>query len=191
MNMVLKWMGLTVIAFAFAACDKKPEGETGAAAAKSATTPATAAKPTVAPTATATETAKAEAITPTEKEPFEALTFKPKGGKDANGWAIFEVVNASTKAVTFANVYAFAYDKDGKYVAHTKPLSWNPGKLAPGTKSSWDLTLGDREAAKVSDTATQFEVCYDSIRFDGEANAVTGKGCDAKRPLGGVKSAKK
>src|SRR5262249_30995384 len=122
------------------------------------------------------------------KEPFDSLTFKAKSDKDNNGWAIFEVYNAGKKTITFANVYGFAYDKDGKFVAMTKPLSWNPGKLEPGAKSSWDLKIGDREAAKVADKATQFEICYDSIWFDGEAKAVTGKGCDQKRPLGGTKA---
>jgi hypothetical protein len=116
--------------------------------------------------------------------------FKPKTEKDKNGWPVFEAYNASNKPVKFANVYGYAYDKDGKFVAATKPLSWNPGKLAPGAKSDWDLTIGDREADKVSDKATQFEICYDSIWFDGEDKAATSKGCDQKRPLGGTKTDK-
>jgi serine/threonine protein kinase len=42
--------------------------------------------------------------------------------------------------------------------------------------------------ASCSRKATQFEICYDSIWFDGEEKAVTGKGCNEKRPLGGIKS---
>jgi len=181
--------GLALVSLSIISCDKKPEGGTTATSAKP-TTATAAPTPTPAATPTTTATTKAEAITPSDKEPFESLTFKPKADKDANGWPVFEIYNASKKTITFANLSGFAYDKDGKFVAQTKPVSWNPGKLAPGAKSDWDLKIGDREAAKVSDKATTFELCYDSIWFDGEAKAVTGKGCDAKRPMGGVKSDK-
>lgn len=168
-----------------AGCDNKSDG--GPTASAKPPAPSAAPTPTSEASAPTTE-AKAPAVTPTDKEPFDSLMFKAKTDKDSNGWPIFEVINAGKKTVAFANVYGFAYDKDGKFVAMTKPLSWNPGKLMPGAKVEGDLEIGDREAAKVADTATQFEICYDSIKFDGEPNAVTGKRCDQNRPLGGAKT---
>jgi hypothetical protein len=173
--------GLLVLS---SACEKKSDAstdKTDLAKAKETATPAAPAK--------TAEPAKPAGIAASEKAPFESLVFKPNDKKDANGWPLFDAFNAGMKVVTFANLTGFAYDKDGKFVASTKPLSWNPGKLASGAKSDWDLKIGDREAGKVSDKATQFEICYDSIWFDGEEKAVTGKGCDEKRPLGGTKSA--
>ena len=108
-------------------------------------------------------------LTPAEKPPFEAVKLRMLDKRHTNGWPKYELYNLSTKPVTFVAITGYAYDKDGKQVARTKvPLSWN-GKADPGTKASWDVMIGQPDD-KVPATATSFAACYDSIKFEGDAD---------------------
>ena len=107
-------------------------------------------------------------ITPADKPPFESIKLRMLDKREANGWPKYELYNLGTKPVTFAAIYGYAYDKDGKQVARTRtPLSWN-GKAEPGKKASWDLSIGMPDE-KVPATATSFATCYSSIKFEGDA----------------------
>src|SRR5687767_10979904 len=75
---------------------------------------------------------KLENITPAEKPPFEAVTFRMTGKRNKGGWPEYTAYNLGTKPVTFMAIYGYAYDKDGKQLARTDPpLSWN-GNIKPG-----------------------------------------------------------
>jgi hypothetical protein len=110
------------------------------------------------------------AITAAEKPPFEAVTFRMNGKRGSNGWPKYDLYNLSTKPVTFAAIYGYAYDKDGKQIARTKvPLSWN-GNAAPGTKVSFDIEIGTSPDDKLPAGAAAYAVCYNSIKFEGDAD---------------------
>lgn len=107
------------------------------------------------------------AITAADKAPFESVKFRMEAKRNAKGWPKYDAYNLGTKPIVFMAIYGYAYDKDGKQVARTSPpLSWN-GKIAPGTKSDWDIDLGG-EAVPAS--AVSYEACYNSIKFEGDAN---------------------
>lgn len=106
------------------------------------------------------------AITPSQKEPFEAVRFRMRGEKGAEGWPEYDAANFSSRPVVFLNIYAYAYDKDGKQVGRTKPLGWSD-KLEPGKQTTIPVRVG-RFDDKVSDAAVAFELCYTKIRFEGE-----------------------
>ena len=92
----------------------------------------------------------------------------PARQAERQGWPNYEADNLGTKPVTFLAIYGYAYDKDGKQVAHTKtPLSWN-GKIAPGGKTDFDIQLGGFPEDQVPATADSYEVCYDSMEFEGD-----------------------
>lgn len=145
-------------------CKKKDEGAAadkgagkGAAADKGGSLPPLTADPAVAD------------ITPADKPPFESVKLRMLDKRNDNGWPKYELYNLGTKPVTFAAIYGYAYDKDGKQVARTKvPLSWN-GKAEPGKKADWDLTLGMSDD-KVPATAVSYATCYNSIKFDGDTD---------------------
>jgi hypothetical protein len=108
-------------------------------------------------------------LTPAEKQPFETVKLRMLDKREANGWPKYELYNLGTKPVTFAAIYGYAYDKDGKQVARTKvPLSWN-GKAEPGKKADWDLALGMPDD-KVPATAVAYATCYNSIKFEGDTD---------------------
>ena len=133
--------------------------------------------------ATAALTAEAAPadLTPAEKPPFEAVKLVMNGKRNDNGWPRYDLYNLGTKPVTFVAIYGYAYDKDGKQVARTSvPLSWN-GKTAPGTKDSYDLMIGGSD--KVPASAVSYAVCYDSIKFEGDADMTTQTGkCPEQMP---------
>ena len=111
-------------------------------------------------------------LTPAEKPPFEAVKLRMTDKRHTNGWPKYELYNLSTKPVTFVAITGYAYDKDGKQVARTKvPMSWN-GKAEPGKKDSWDIMLGQADD-KVPASATSYAVCYNSIKFEGDADMTT------------------
>jgi hypothetical protein len=110
-------------------------------------------------------------LTPAEKPPFETLVFKMNGKRNEGGWPEYDAYNLGTKPVKFAQIYVYGYDKDGKQVAKTSPgLSWN-GDLKPGSKSDWAISVGSFDKGVVPESATSFDVCYSSIKFDGDANS--------------------
>ena len=108
------------------------------------------------------------AITPADKAPADTVKFRMLDKRSSKGWPNYEAYNLGTKSVTFLAIYGYAYDKDGKQVAHTKtPLSWN-GKIAAGQKTDFDIELGGFPEDQVPDTAVSYDVCYDSVQFDGD-----------------------
>lgn len=125
------------------------------------------------------------AITPADKKPEEAVKFRQLDKRSDKGWPNYEAYNLGTKPVTFLAIYGYAYDKDGKQVAHTKtPLSWN-GKIAPGQKTDFDIQLGGFPEDQVPATADSYEVCYDSIQYDGDKDMTNISGhCPDQKPKG-------
>jgi len=110
------------------------------------------------------------AITPADKKPEEAVKFRMLDKRSGKGWPNYEAYNLGTKKITFLAIYGYAYDKDGKQVAHTKtPLSWN-GALEPGKKTDWDIEIGGFPEDQVPATADSYELCYDSLKYDGDAD---------------------
>ena len=112
------------------------------------------------------------------KPPMEAVTFKATGTKNDKGWMKFEAQNHGDKAVKFLSVWNYAYDSSGKQVARTSGnLSWN-GEIKPGDKSEVDH---GSDAAPA--TATDFEMCYDAIKFEGgEIEHGPSDRCPSERP---------
>jgi hypothetical protein len=149
--------------------DKKTDG-TSAKGAESGSLPALTA-----------EAAPAD-LTATDKPPFESVKLVMNGKRHTNGWPRYDLYNLGTKPVTFVGIYGYAYDKDGKQVARTAiPLSWN-GKTAPGTKDGFDLMIGGPDD-KVPASAVSYAVCYDSIKFEGDADMTTQNGrCPEQMP---------
>jgi hypothetical protein len=119
-----------------------------------------------------------------KKAAMSAVTFKANGKKNDKGWSKYDATNTSDKAVKFISVYNYAYDKDGKQLARTKGnLSWN-GEIKPG--ASQEIDYGNDPAPE---GATDFEMCYDSIKFEG-GEMISGKmdTCpNSDRPKGGAK----
>jgi hypothetical protein len=181
-------------------CDKKDETSgsttgkgagvttpTTATATSNTTATATANTATTAATAANTETTPANPmpnITVSAKPPFDSVVFHDTGKKNDKGWPKYDAINASTKPVTFLAIWAYAYDKDGKQLARTRvPLSWN-GKIGPGEKSEYAVDVSNSE--KAPENAASFELCYDSIKFDGDTKMTEdSKRCPEKRPKGG------
>jgi hypothetical protein len=117
-------------------------------------------------------TAEAEpaAITPADQKPEDAVKFRMLAERSDKGWPRYDAYNYGTKKVTFLAIYGYAYDKDGKQVAHTKtPLSWN-GSLEPGKKSDFDISIGGFPEDQVPEGAVSYDLCYDSIKYDGDAS---------------------
>jgi hypothetical protein len=166
----LGWM--LFIALAVPACDKSERGNAGTTSASAASPSPAASTPTAASASAAPTTAALTAeppfgaITPSKKEPFEAVRFRMRGEKGDEGWPEYDAANFSEKAVVFLNIYAYAYDKDGKQVARTKPLGWS-NKLEPGKQTTIPIRVG-RFEDKISDAAVAFELCITTIQFDGE-----------------------
>jgi len=110
------------------------------------------------------------AITAADHAPFESVKFRMLAKRSDHGWPKFEAYNLGTKPIAFLAIYGYAYDKDGKQVARTgTPLSWN-GKLAPGGKTDWDIEIGSFKEDQVPASAASYELCYNSIKYDGDAN---------------------
>jgi len=124
-----------------------------------------------------------ENITPAEKAPFEAVAFRMTSKRNNGGWPEFAAYNLGTKPVTFMAIYGYAYDKDGKQLARTEPpLSWN-GNIKPGEKSSWDVSVGSFDEGKITPAAVSFELCYNSIKFEGDTEFTSDdKLCPAQKP---------
>lgn len=108
------------------------------------------------------------AITPAETQPFDAVKFGMTANRNAHGWPKYAGYNYGTKVITAIAITGYAYDASGKQVARTQtPMSWN-GKLAPGGKTDWDIEIG-MSGPDVPASAASYEVCFDSIKFDGDA----------------------
>ncbi|HTM21234.1 MAG TPA: hypothetical protein VL172_12025 [Kofleriaceae bacterium] len=117
-----------------------------------------------------TADAPLENITPADKPPFETLAFKMTGKRSKGGFPIYDAYNLGTKTVKYAYIMVYGYDKDGKQVVKTSPgLSWN-GEIKPGAKSDWPIELGSFDDGIVPENAVSFDICYSSIKFDGDAN---------------------
>ena len=166
---------LAVSALAFGGCKKKKEEGGGTTAAKTEDKgggglPALTADP------------DPGTVTPAEKPPFEAIKLRMTGKRHDNGWPKYEIWNLGMKPVVFAAIYGYAYDKDGKQVARTKvPMSWN-GKVEPGKKTDWDITLGMPED-KVPSSAVSYATCWSSIKFEGDTDMTTDdKRCPEQMP---------
>ncbi len=109
-------------------------------------------------------------VTAAEKPPFESVKFRMTAKRNDKGWPKFEAYNLGMKTIKFMAITGYAYDKDGKQVARTSvPLSWN-GSIATGTKSDWDIEMG-MSAEQVPASAASYELCFSSIKFDGDASA--------------------
>lgn len=159
---------ILIVVLAVSACDKPERGNvaTASASAPATSTPAVASA-TAAPTPVAlTADPPFGAITPSKKEPFETVRFRMRGEKGAEGWPEYDAANFSNRTVAYLNIYGYAYDKDGKQVARTKPHAWNE-KLEAGKQTTVPIRVG-RFADKISDAAVAFELCYTTIKFDGE-----------------------
>ena len=122
------------------------------------------------------------AITAADKAPFESLKFRMLDQRGENGWPKYDIYNLGKKPVAFIAVNGYAYDKDGNQVAKTSvPLSWN-GKIDPGGKTDFSIEIGFSDD-KVPASAVSYDVCYDSIKFDGDANTTDQSGrCPDKKP---------
>jgi hypothetical protein len=117
-----------------------------------------------------TAEAPLENITPAEKPPFESLAFKMTGKRNEGGWPEYDAYNLGTKPVKYAYIMLYGYDKDGKQVIKTEPgLSWN-SDVKPGAKADWPISVGSFDKGKVPESATSFDICYSSIKFEGDAN---------------------
>jgi hypothetical protein len=124
-----------------------------------------------------------ENITPAEKSPFEAVTFRMTAKRNKGGWPEFTAYNLGTKPITFMAITGYAYDKDGKQVARTDvPLSWN-GNLKPGAASDWPVSVGSFSEGQITAAATSFQLCYDSLKFEGDTDFTSDdKLCPEQRP---------
>jgi hypothetical protein len=177
------------VVLALSACDNSKGGTAATASARAASPPpaASTAAPAGAsagPTPTAvTAEPPFGAITASKKEPFEAVRFRMRGEKGAEGWPEYDVANFSSRPVVFLNIYAYAYDKDGKQVGRTKPLGWSD-KLEPGKQATMPIRVG-RFEDKVSDSAVAFELCYTTIQFEGEKDGARDNArCPEQKPKG-------
>jgi hypothetical protein len=124
-------------------------------------------------------------VTPADKQPFEAVKFRMLDKRSDKGWPNYEAYNLGTKPIAFLAIYGYAYDKDGNQVARTNtPLSWN-GKLAAGGKTDWDIKIGSFPEDQVPASAASYELCYNSIKFDGEAQGTDDNArCPEKKAKG-------
>jgi len=125
------------------------------------------------------------AITAADKQPFESVKFRMLDKRSDKGWPNYEAYNLGTKPIAFLAIYGYAYDKDGNQVARTSvPLSWN-GKLAPGGKTDWDIKIGSFPEDQVPASAASYELCYNSIKFDGDAQGTDDNArCPEKKAKG-------
>ncbi len=162
------------------ACGNKTDATPTAEAKAASPPPPAAAAPAPAPAADAK-------VTPKAMPPFESIQFTKTAEKEANGWPKFDAVNLGNKKIVFAAITGFAYDKSGKLVKRlTTPLSWNTN-LEPGGKAMFPVSVGAFEKENV--TADKFELCYDSLKYDGDDKFVEDKTlCTDSRPPGGLKS---
>jgi hypothetical protein len=159
-------------------CKKKTEDATGAAGESGGA--AKAAEPT-GPLPPLTAEPEVPEITPAEKPMWEMVKFRMLGKRSANGWPAFQAYNLGNKQVRFLNIYGYAYDKAGTQVARTKTnLSWN-GKLPPGGKTDWDITVGG-DSDKVPASAASYALCYDVIKFEGDEDMTRGGSCPEQMP---------
>lgn len=149
-----------------------------------ATTAAKAGKGNAVAYAALTADPEPGAITPSDKPPFESLLFRQRADRDKAGWPSYDLYNLGTKGLKYVAVRGYGYDKDGKQVARSAPaLSWN-GDIAPGAKSDFAIKLDDWGDKPVPATAVTFQVCFDSIKFDGDADALSEMSrCPEQRPL--------
>jgi hypothetical protein len=107
-------------------------------------------------------------ITAADKPPFESVSFRMAAKRNAKGWPKYTAYNHGTKVVTAIAIYAYAYDAGGKQVARTQtPMSWN-GNLKPAGKTDWEIEVG-MSGPDVPATAVAYDVCFDSIKFEGDA----------------------
>jgi hypothetical protein len=125
----------------------------------------------------------APTVTAADHPPFESVKFRMLDKRNDKGWPKFEAYNLGTKPIAFLAIAGYAYDKDGKQVAHTSvPLSWN-GKLAPGGKTDWDIEVGSFKEDQIPASAATYELCYSSIKYDGDANSTDDNSkCPAEKP---------
>lgn len=158
-----KWMLVAALAIAAGACKKKEEasasggGDKKTSEAPAANLPALTAEP------------DPGAITASEQKPMDSVKFRMLDKRTSKGWPKFDGYNLGTKQIGFLAIYGYAYDKDGKQVARTKvPLSWN-GKLTPGGKTDWSIEIGGSDDA-VPETAASYELCYNSVKFEGDTS---------------------
>lgn len=160
-------------------CGKKKEGDGGGAGDKAGDKGGGGAPAADLPALTADpEPAK---ITPAETPPAETVKFRMLAKRGKGGWPTWDAYNYGTKPVAFMPIYGYAYDKDGKQLAKTKvPLSWN-GKIEPGDKTSFSIDLG-AEDTPVTAAATTFQLCYSSIKFDGDKDTTPTGDCPDQRP---------
>ncbi|MBL8623551.1 MAG: hypothetical protein JNK64_19745 [Myxococcales bacterium] len=124
------------------------------------------------------------AITPADTAPFESVKFRQLATRDKSGWPTYDAYNLGTKAIKYIAITGYAYDKDGKQVARSSPpLSWN-GDIAPGAKTDWAIKLDDWGEKPIPASAVTFQVCFDSIKRDGDADSITEMSrCPQDRPL--------
>lgn len=124
------------------------------------------------------------AITPADTAPFESVKFRQLAKRDKSGWPTYDAYNLSTKAIKYIAITGYAYDKDGKQVMRSSPsLSWN-GSIAPGAKTDWEIKLDDWGEKPVPASAVTFQVCFDSIQRDGDADMTSDTSrCPQDRPL--------
>jgi hypothetical protein len=157
---------------AFAACKKSEKTDD--------TKTSAAAKPAASELPKLTEDPAPTAITPSDTPPLESVKFRMLANRSKSGWPEFDAYNLNTKPIVFMAIYGYAYDKDGKQLAKTKvPLSWN-GKLPPGDKSSFSISLGDEELPA---GATAFQLCYKAVKFEGDADRTDDPAkCPDQRP---------
>lgn len=177
------------VVLAVFACDNSKRGNAATASASAASPPPAASTPALASASAGTNPAPLTAeppfgaITPAKKEPFEAVRFRMSGEKGAEGWPEYDAANFSNRPVVFLNIFAYAYDKDGKQVARTKPLGWS-NKLEPGNQTTIPIRVG-RFEDKLSDDAVAFELCYTVIRFEGEKDGTRDpERCPEQKPKG-------
>lgn len=124
------------------------------------------------------------AITPADTAPFDAVKFRQLATRDKSGWPTYDAYNLGTKAIKYIAITGYAYDKDGKQVARSSPpLSWN-GEIAPGAKTDWTIKLDDWGEKPIPASAVTFQVCFDSIKRDGDADSISEMArCPTERPL--------
>lgn len=155
----------------------KADGKGGAKAA----TKGGGAAPSYAPL---TADAEPAAITPADTAPFESVKFRQLAKRDKSGWPTYDAYNLSTKAIKYIAITGYAYDKDGKQVMRSSPpLSWN-GDIAPGAKTDWEVKLDDWGEKLVPASAVTFQVCFDSIKRDGDTDSISDMArCPQDRPM--------
>ncbi|MBK9034576.1 MAG: hypothetical protein IPL61_25465 [Myxococcales bacterium] len=123
-------------------------------------------------------------ITPAATAPFESVKFRQLAKRDKSGWPTYDAYNLGTQTIKYIAITGYAYDQAGKQVMRSSPpLSWN-GEIAPGGKADWGIKLDDWGEKPVPASAVTFQVCFDSIKRDGDADPISElTRCPDDRPL--------